>query len=135
MLTPLHWPARFCWKDPDIAISCEGMLVPGKHRSGCWQSAIGWITGPLWEEGLAEWAKMFTALPEHVQLGCMHGLSAKLDCSLLSGPVRLLVTYLSFCLERVWILIAWGGVEPDEVSWWEYRSCCFSSCPKEKLVL
>ena len=27
--------ARFCWKDPDIAVSSEAMLVPGKHRSGC----------------------------------------------------------------------------------------------------
>jgi hypothetical protein len=22
-------------KDPDIAVSCEGMPGPGKHRSGC----------------------------------------------------------------------------------------------------
>jgi hypothetical protein len=26
------------------------MLGPGKHRSGCPQSAIEWITGPLMEE-------------------------------------------------------------------------------------
>jgi hypothetical protein len=26
------------------------MLVPGKHRSGCSQSAIGWNTGPPMEE-------------------------------------------------------------------------------------
>jgi hypothetical protein len=37
-------------KDPDIAVSCETMLGPGKHRSGCSQSAIGWITGPPMEE-------------------------------------------------------------------------------------
>ena len=44
--TLLHMPARFCWKDPNIAVSCEAMPVPGKHRSGWSQSAIGWITGP-----------------------------------------------------------------------------------------
>ena len=48
--TLLHMPARFCWKDPDIAVSCEAMPVPYKHRSGCSQSAIGWITGPPMEE-------------------------------------------------------------------------------------
>jgi hypothetical protein len=32
------------------AVSCETMLGPGKHRSGCSQSAIGWITGPPMEE-------------------------------------------------------------------------------------
>jgi hypothetical protein len=36
--------------DPDIAVSCETMLGPSKHRSGCSQSAIGWITGPPIEE-------------------------------------------------------------------------------------
>jgi hypothetical protein len=36
----------FCWKDPDIAVSCETMPGPSKHGSGCSQSAIGWITGP-----------------------------------------------------------------------------------------
>ena len=46
MLTPLHTLARFCWKDPDIAVSCETMPGPSKHISGCSQSAIGWITGP-----------------------------------------------------------------------------------------
>jgi hypothetical protein len=33
-----------------MAVSCETMLGPGKHRSGCSQSAIGWITGPPMEE-------------------------------------------------------------------------------------
>jgi hypothetical protein len=47
--TPLHTPARFCWKDPDIAVSFETMPVVGKHRSGCSQSAIGWNTGPMEE--------------------------------------------------------------------------------------
>jgi hypothetical protein len=48
--TLLHMPARFCWKDPDIAVSCEAMPVPGKHRSGYSQSAIRWNTGPPMEE-------------------------------------------------------------------------------------
>jgi hypothetical protein len=47
-LTPLHTLARFC--DPDIAVSWETMPGPSKHRSGCSQSAIGWITGPPMEE-------------------------------------------------------------------------------------
>jgi hypothetical protein len=34
----------------NIAVSCEIMPGPGKHRSGCSQSAIGWITGPPMEE-------------------------------------------------------------------------------------
>ena len=48
--TLLHLPARFCGKDPDIAGSCEAMTVPGKHRSGCSQSSIGWNTWPPMEE-------------------------------------------------------------------------------------
>ena len=48
--TLLHMPERFCWKDPDIAVSCEAMPGPGKDRSGCSQSAIGWNTGPPMEE-------------------------------------------------------------------------------------
>jgi hypothetical protein len=50
MLTPLHTLTIFCWKDPDIALSCETVPGPSKHRSGCSQSAIGWITGPPMEE-------------------------------------------------------------------------------------
>ena len=49
-LTPLHTPAKFYQKDPDVAVSCETMPGPSKHRSGCSQSAIGWITGPPMEE-------------------------------------------------------------------------------------
>ena len=49
-LTPLHTVARFCRKDPDIAVSCETMPRPSKHKSGCSQSAIGWITGPTMVE-------------------------------------------------------------------------------------
>ena len=48
--TLLHMPARFCWKDHDIAISREAMPVPGKHRSECSQSAIRWNTRPPMEE-------------------------------------------------------------------------------------
>jgi hypothetical protein len=32
--------------DPNIALSCETMPGPSKHRSGWSQSAIGWTTGP-----------------------------------------------------------------------------------------
>ena len=47
-LTPLHTLARFCWKDPDIAVSCETTPRPSKHISS--QSSIGWFTGPPVEE-------------------------------------------------------------------------------------
>jgi hypothetical protein len=43
--TLLHMTARFCWQDPDIAVSCEAMPVHGKYRSGCSQSSIGWSKG------------------------------------------------------------------------------------------
>ena len=33
-----------------MAVSCETMPGPSKHRSGCSQSAIGWVTGPPMEE-------------------------------------------------------------------------------------
>jgi hypothetical protein len=49
-LTPLHTLARFYRKDPDVAVSCETMPGPSKHRSGCPQSANGWITGLPMEE-------------------------------------------------------------------------------------
>jgi hypothetical protein len=48
--TQLHMPARFCRQDPDIADSCEAMPVPGKYRSGCSESFIGWNTQPPMEE-------------------------------------------------------------------------------------
>jgi hypothetical protein len=38
-------PARFCSRDPDIAVSYEVMPMPGKYRSGWSQSSIRWITG------------------------------------------------------------------------------------------
>jgi hypothetical protein len=28
--TLLHIPERFCWQDPDMALSCEATPVPGK---------------------------------------------------------------------------------------------------------
>jgi hypothetical protein len=37
-------------KDPDISVSSEAMPVPGKYRSGCSQSSIGWNIGPPVEE-------------------------------------------------------------------------------------
>jgi hypothetical protein len=48
--TLLQMSARFCQRDPDIPVSYEAMSVPGKYRSGCSQSAIGWNTGPPMEE-------------------------------------------------------------------------------------
>ena len=50
MLTPLHTLARFCLKDSDIAVSCEALPGPSKHKNGCSQSTIGWITEPPIEE-------------------------------------------------------------------------------------
>jgi hypothetical protein len=44
--TLLHIPARFSWKDPGIADSCEALPVPGKYKSGCSWSSIGWNTAP-----------------------------------------------------------------------------------------
>jgi hypothetical protein len=37
-------------KDPDLAVSCEAMPVPGKYRSGCSLSSIEWKTEPLMED-------------------------------------------------------------------------------------
>jgi hypothetical protein len=37
-------------RDPDIAVSCEAMPVPGKYRSGRSQSSIKWNTGPPMEK-------------------------------------------------------------------------------------
>jgi hypothetical protein len=49
--TLLHMLARFCRKNLDIDVSCEAMPAPGKYRSGCSQSSIGWnnnVAGPQW---------------------------------------------------------------------------------------
>jgi hypothetical protein len=37
-------------QDPDIALSCGVMPIPGKYRSECSQSSIGWNTEPLMKE-------------------------------------------------------------------------------------
>ena len=37
-------PTRACSQEPDIAVSCEALPVPGKYRSGCSQSSIGQST-------------------------------------------------------------------------------------------
>ena len=49
-------PRHYCIRQKDIAdrtmtaLSCESMLMPGKYRSGCSQSSIGWNPGPLMKE-------------------------------------------------------------------------------------
>ena len=48
--TLLHMPAKFCWRDPGIAVSYKAMPLPGKYRSGCSQSSIRWNTGPPMEK-------------------------------------------------------------------------------------
>jgi hypothetical protein len=35
---------KSCGQDPDIAVSCEALPVPGKYRSVCSQSSIGQST-------------------------------------------------------------------------------------------
>jgi hypothetical protein len=37
-------PTRAYWQEPDIAVFCEALPVPGKYRSGCSQSTIGQST-------------------------------------------------------------------------------------------
>jgi hypothetical protein len=46
----IAYSSKILLKDPYIAVSCEAMPVPGKHRSGCSQLAIGWNIGPPIEE-------------------------------------------------------------------------------------
>ena len=46
----IAYTSKILLKDPDITVSCETMPGPSKHRSGCSQSAIRWITGPPMEE-------------------------------------------------------------------------------------
>jgi hypothetical protein len=41
----LPMPSRFCWRDPDKAVSCEAIPVTGKYRSRCSHSSIRWNTG------------------------------------------------------------------------------------------
>ena len=42
--SPIHLPKNYM--KSVIAVSYEAMPVPGKYRSGCSQSSIGWNTGP-----------------------------------------------------------------------------------------
>jgi hypothetical protein len=37
-------PKRACWQEPDIAVSCRALPVPGKYWSVCSQSSIRWST-------------------------------------------------------------------------------------------
>ena len=46
----IAYTSKILLKDPDIAVSCEAMPVPGKYRSGCSQASIRWNTGPPMQE-------------------------------------------------------------------------------------
>ena len=46
----IAYTSKIFLNDPDIAVSCETIPEPIKHKSGCSQSAIGWVTGPPMEE-------------------------------------------------------------------------------------
>jgi hypothetical protein len=46
----IAYTSKILLKGPRYSCLCETMPGPGKHRSGCSQSAIGWITGPPMEE-------------------------------------------------------------------------------------
>jgi hypothetical protein len=48
--TLLHNARKILPNDPVIAVLYEAMPVPGKYRSGCSQSSVGWNTGHLMEE-------------------------------------------------------------------------------------
>jgi hypothetical protein len=43
-------PSGISTKKPGVASQVRAMLVPGKYRSGCLQSSVGWNTGPPMEE-------------------------------------------------------------------------------------
>ena len=43
-------PTIACWQEPDIAVSCESLPVPGKYRSGFSHSSIGQSTGSPMKE-------------------------------------------------------------------------------------
>ena len=42
--------SKILLKGPRYSSLCETRPGPSKHRSGCSQSAIGWVTRPLMEE-------------------------------------------------------------------------------------
>ena len=46
----IAYASKILLSGPNIAISHEAMPVPGKYRSGCSQSSIGWNTGPPMKE-------------------------------------------------------------------------------------
>ena len=46
----IAYTRKILLKGPDIAVSCETMPGPSKHRRGCSQSASGWVTRPPMEE-------------------------------------------------------------------------------------
>ena len=46
----IAYTSKILLKGPDIAVSCETMPGPSKHRSGCSQLAIGWNTGSPMED-------------------------------------------------------------------------------------
>jgi hypothetical protein len=43
-------PTRAFWQEPDIALSCDVLPVPGKYRSGCSQSSNGQSTSSPMKE-------------------------------------------------------------------------------------
>ena len=47
---PIAYASKILMKGPGIAVSCESLLVLGKYRSGCSQSAIRGNTEPPMEE-------------------------------------------------------------------------------------
>jgi hypothetical protein len=57
-------PTRACWQKPDIAVFWEALPVPGKYRSGCSQSSIGWST----------WSSMkeVEKVPKELKGSCSH---------------------------------------------------------------
>jgi hypothetical protein len=46
----IAYASKILLKGSDIAVPSEAMPVPGKFRSGCSQSSIGWKTGPPMKE-------------------------------------------------------------------------------------
>jgi hypothetical protein len=46
----VFWANHMVLDKKYLSFSCEPMPVPGKYRSGCSQSSIGWNTGPIKKE-------------------------------------------------------------------------------------
>jgi hypothetical protein len=49
-LTPLHTLERFCWKDPDIAVSCEAMRGLANTEVDAHSQLLDESQGPQWRE-------------------------------------------------------------------------------------